>query len=197
MTALPLACPAPPPTVAARDRLVLALGRECGPEPDPSAEFAPIVLIRPARPADLMEMMAILDGFAAQGLLLPRTPDDVLRHIDEFVVAVDSTGVVGCAGLRVYSPVLAEVVGVAVAERCHGRGIGRHLVETLVDEANRLGIRRLFALTLQLEFFQKLGFSPTSVAEFPEKIERDCAGCARRRACIEIAVTRSLHGDPA
>ncbi|HLU24824.1 MAG TPA: GNAT family N-acetyltransferase [Longimicrobiales bacterium] len=197
MAASRIAFPATPPAMPARDRLVLALGDGAAPDPDPAAEYAPIVLIRPAQPADVAEMMPILDGFAAQGLLLPRKPEDVLRTIDDFFVAVDPTGVVGCAGLRVYSPVLAEVVGVAVAERCQGRGIGRHLVETVVDEAMRLGIRRVFALTVQLEFFKKLGFSPTSVAEFPEKIERDCAGCARRSACIEVAVVRSLHGDPA
>src|SRR5690606_29915348 len=110
----------------------------------------------------------------------------------DFMVAVDAGGVVGCAGLRRYSAQLGEVVGVAVDERYHGQGIGRHLVEALLAEARALGLRRVFALTLRDGFFHRLGFRTTSVLEFPEKIALDCSGCSKRAVCAEIAVALDL-----
>jgi len=83
-------------------------------------------------------------------------------------------------------------VGLAVEERCQGRGIGRHLVDALLDEARSLGLRRVFALTLQEGFFHRMGFRTTSVAEFPDKIALDCSGCAKRATCAEVAVVLDL-----
>lgn len=153
---------------------------------------SPVALLRGARPSDAGELHALLDGFARRGLLLPRTLEQVCRHIREFTVAVDAQGIVGCAGLRLYSPRLAEVTGLAVAERAHGCGIGRALVEAVVAEAAELGIRRVFALTLQEGFFNRLGFATTCIDVLPEKIAADCRGCAMRVKCQEIAVVRDL-----
>ena len=61
-----------------------------------------------------------------------------------------------------------------------------------VEDARTLGIARVFALTMQVEFFGKVGFEPTLVSEFPEKIAADCAGCSRRDHCVEVAVARAV-----
>mgnify|MGYP006198549775 CR=1 FL=1 len=74
----------------------------------------------------------------------------------------------------------------------YGSGIGRRLVETLVHDAGMLGLRRVFALTLQDGFFHRLGFETTVVSEFPEKVAADCSTCARRATCTEIAVARNV-----
>ncbi|MFO7259726.1 MAG: GNAT family N-acetyltransferase [bacterium] len=153
---------------------------------------APLVLVRRARRSDLPAMMELLDRYARRGLLLPRTPEQVRRQLADFVVAVDVTGVIGCAGLRRYPGRMGEIVGLAVEERCQGRGIGRHLVDALLDEARSLGLRRVFALTLQEGFFHRMGFRTTSVAEFPDKIALDCSGCAKRATCAEVAVVLDL-----
>ncbi|HEY8469652.1 MAG TPA: GNAT family N-acetyltransferase [Longimicrobiales bacterium] len=158
-----------------------------------NAAPAPLVVIRRARPADLPAMMELLDRYAREGALLPRSPEQVRQQLRDFVVAVDATGVVGCAGLRLYSPALGEVIALAVAERCQSQGVGRRLVETLLEEARALGLRRVFALTLHPGFFHRLGFRTTNIAEFPEKIALDCNGCARRAACAEIAVSLELE----
>ncbi len=150
------------------------------------------VVIRTAGLGDAREIHALLEGFAARGLLLPRTLDQVCRTIRDFVVAVEAGRIVGCGALKIYSETLAEVGALAVAEDRHGAGIGSRIVRALDAEAWALGIRRLFALTLQESFFHRLGFRTVHVSEFPEKIARDCAVCDRRTDCIEIAVAREV-----
>ncbi|MBX6364002.1 MAG: N-acetyltransferase [Gemmatimonadetes bacterium] len=160
---------------------------------DVLAAITPAVRLRAARLADVPAILELLDGFARRGLLLPRTPEQVYRNIREFVIAEDGDALVGCGALRIYSPQLAEIGALAVAEHCHGRGIGRCLVDALVDEALDLGIARVFALTLQPGFFHRLGFRTGRVEEFPQKIAADCASCAKRATCMEITVVRDLH----
>jgi amino-acid N-acetyltransferase len=152
----------------------------------------PMVMLRRATDGDADAVHALLEGWVALGLVLPRTQAQVASMIGDFIVAWDGVEIVGCAALRRYSPLYAEVGGLAVAANWHGQGIGRLLVEALVEEAVALDLTRVFALTLQEGFFHKLGFRTTAIAEFPEKIARDCSVCARRNACIEIAVVRDL-----
>jgi amino-acid N-acetyltransferase len=152
------------------------------------------VLLRRATTGDADAVFALLDGYARQGVVLPRTRAHVDSMIDDFVVAWDGLDIVGCAALRRYSPLLAEVGGLAVAAHWQGQGIGRVLVEALVEEAVASDCTRIFALTLQEPFFHRLGFRTTNITEFPEKIGRDCSICARRHACPEICVVRDLAG---
>lgn len=158
---------------------------------EPEAPAA-AVLLRRARTADAPAIHALLDGYARQNLLLPRTLEQVANRIYEFTVAVDAHGIVGCGALRLYTPELAELVALGVAERVQGQGIGRVIVEAIVDQAEADGVRRLFALTLRERFFNRLGFHTRPMAEMPEKLAVDCALCPKRDACNEILVLREL-----
>lgn len=151
------------------------------------------VTLRRARVTDVDQMYVMLDQYARQGLMLPRRIQDVYRNVREFVVAVDENDqVVGCGGLRVYTPVLAEIVALAVDESCHGMGVGRKIVNELLSDARSFDLVRVFAMTLQPVFFEKMGFSTTNVALFPEKIAIDCSGCAKRATCQEITMVLDL-----
>jgi amino-acid N-acetyltransferase len=149
--------------------------------------------IRRARLDDVEPMYRLMDGFARQGLLLPRRLQDVYRNVREFIVAVDEgERILGCGGLRIYTPVLGEIVALAVDERCHGQGVGRRIVQTLLQDARALDLCRVFAMTLQPLFFEKLGFDQQHIALFPEKIAIDCSGCAKRATCTEITMVLDL-----
>jgi amino-acid N-acetyltransferase len=145
------------------------------------------VVIREALPGDVEEMHTLLEGFARQGLLLPRAVEEVYRNFREFVVAEHNGRIVGCAGLRLYTSELGEIVALAVSDESHGRGVGRLMVETLLAQAKSLGMKQVIALTLQPGFFAKLGFSEVNVADYPHKVAADCSRCARRETCNEIA----------
>jgi amino-acid N-acetyltransferase len=152
-----------------------------------------LATIRRARLDDVEPMYRLMDGFARQGLLLPRRLQDVFRNVREFVVAVDDGDrILGCGGLRIYTPVLGEIVALAVDERCHGQGVGRRIVQTLLQDARSMDLCRVFAMTLQPVFFEKLGFDQQHIALFPEKIAIDCSGCAKRATCTEITMVLDL-----
>ena len=158
----------------------------------------PAVLLRRGHYADVPALHALLDAYAQQGLLLPRTPEQIGKRIHEFTVAVDARGIVGCGALRLYTHKLAELVALGVDERAQGQGIGRIIVEAIVEEAHAKGVRRLFALTLREKFFNRLGFHTRPMSQMPEKLAADCALCPKRHACNEILVLRELspaHGN--
>lgn len=154
----------------------------------------PDACIRPARVADMAQVEPIIAGFARQGVMLPKSRAQLFRTFREFVVAVDAAGrVLGCAALRVYTPEQAEISALAVAPDAHGHGLGRRLVEALLADAARLGVRTVFALTLEEAFFHRLGFRTAPRDDFPLKIQADCLGCPRQRHCPEITVARDIE----
>jgi amino-acid N-acetyltransferase len=160
---------------------------------DVTAEGRQPVTVRAARLTDMTQVEPLIAHFAAQGLMLPKTLEQLCRLFREFVVAVDASGtVLGCGALRTYTPQLAEVASLAVAESAHGLGVGRRLVERLGEEARALGIGTIFALTLQDGFFHRLGFHTVPKELFPLKVWSDCQGCPKLHACDEIAVVKEL-----
>jgi len=151
------------------------------------------ITLRPARAADVAGVVSLIAGYAAEKIMLPRTPESVLLALDDFVVAVDAHGtVLGCGALKEYSPSLAEVSSLAVAREAHGRGLGRTIVARLEQLARSREIGELFALTLTPEFFGAVGYAVVDKARYPEKIRRDCLGCARRAGCREICVAKRM-----
>lgn len=155
----------------------------------------PAPILRRAEPTDAAAMHALLEVFVARGLLLPRSVEQVLGTIPDFMVAVEDGRVVGTVALRIYSAELAEVSALAVAEHLHGYGIGRRLVEAVISNARGLGLRRLFALTMEDTFFHRLGFATTSIDEFPQKFVADCCSCSRRVGWREITVAIALGAE--
>lgn len=154
------------------------------------------VIMRVAQPGDVAAIVAIVNGFAAEQVMLPISAERVALALDDFVVATDGRGRVrACGALKEYSPSLAEVSSLAVARDAHGSGLGRGIVESLESLARVRGIDELFALTLTAGFFESVGYVVTERARYPEKIRRDCASCARRFGCAEICMSRMLRAD--
>lgn len=166
------------------------------------AAFSPVVApigevrLRPAMLRDMDAVEPLIRGFAREGLLLPKSLEQLYRTFREFVVAVDEEDrLVACVALRVHTPKLAEVSALAVAESAHGRGIGRRLLEHLLEDARALGLETLFAMTLEPGFFGRLAFRRVERSLFPNKIAADCVSCPRRDNCREITMARPVTGD--
>ena len=152
--------------------------------------------VRPACASDVHGIAALVNGYAAQAVLLPRSAESIALALDDFVVAADSHGrIVACGALKHYSPSLGEVASVAVSPEAHGHGVGRAIVSAVERLAWIRGVEEVFALTLTPGFFEALGYGVDDHARYPEKLRRDCATCARRSACREICVSRTLVAE--
>ena len=150
------------------------------------------VVLRTARMCDVAGIEALVNGYAAERVMLPRTAESIELALDDFIVATDERGhVIACGALKVYSPSLAEVASVAVAREMHGRGLGAMVVTEVERLADARGIAELFAITLTPRFFESLGYELTDRALYPEKIRRDCSTCPRKFGCIESCMRRS------
>lgn len=138
------------------------------------AESAPsLATVRRASRADVGEILRLVAQYAAQGLMLPRTFDQIATRIDNYVVSKDASGhVVACAALEEYSPSLAEVSSVAVAPSHQGRGLGSQVVLGVERLARSRDIEELFALSLTDNFFLALGYKATTISRYPEKLAR-------------------------
>lgn len=152
--------------------------------------------VRRARHADADAISRLNNTFAEAGQMLRRSPEVIALAIDSYVVVEGSDGrLLACGALKEYSPSVAEVAAIAVAREAHGRGLGRMIVGAVETLARKRGISDLFALTLQPEFFAAIGYVRVERARYPEKIRRDCLGCARRFACNEHCFARQLDAD--
>ena len=122
------------------------------------------VVIRRARTADVEEIRRLVDLHAGSGRrMLKKTTVKLYEDVQEFWVAEDVQQgkpgtVIGCGALHVMWEDLAEVRSVAVEKRYGGRGIGHRIVARLLETARELGVRRVFCLTFEVEFFARHGF---------------------------------------
>ena len=148
---------------------------------------------RPARADDVDAMRELIDRYAAQDLMLSRSREFLVEHLRDYVVAEDGE-FVGCCALAVLTHDLAEVRSLAVRPETSGRGVGKALVDACVDQARRLGLKRVFALTLVPEFFERCGFTLISLGRLPEKSASECPVCPKRFACDEQAMLIHLDG---
>jgi amino-acid N-acetyltransferase len=153
---------------------------------------APIA-IRTASARDADGIHELIDEHLAEGHLLPRELGEVLVHVHRFVVAVQDDEVLACAELAPLSHAVAEVRSMVVGREARGRGVGRRIVNELVQRATAAGFEKLCAFTHSPGYFVHLGFSIVPHAWLPEKVVTDCHACTQFRRCGQYAVVRSLE----
>lgn len=149
--------------------------------------------LRKATVKDVPAMARLINGYASQGQMLPKSHYQLYQDIRDFVVISNGDELVGCGALHIIWEDLAEIRSLVVSERWQGQGMGRLMVETLLAEARALGLPRVFALTYQEGFFARLGFRVVPRESLPQKIWGDCLNCPKFANCDEIAMIFDLH----
>lgn len=149
-------------------------------------------IIRKARLTDVPQMMPLLNDYAQQAEILPRTEEDVYRSLREWAVAEVDGKIVGMGSLLIMWRDLAEIRSLVIDPQYQGYGFGRKIVDMLLEEATMLELERVFALTRKPGFFLKLGFQLTRIEHLPRKVQRDCVFCPKFHSCDEVAVVLSL-----
>ena len=143
-----------------------------------AAAYNATPVARKAHVGDVEAIAALVNGFAAEDIMLPRSAEQVLAALDHYVVVRDVRGrVLACAALREYSPSLAELVSVAVSRDAHGRGLGSVVVAAIERLAMKRGFDSVFAHTLSPAFFERNGYRMVDRELFPEKQARPTTSC--------------------
>ncbi len=148
--------------------------------------------IRKAHISDVKEIQKLVNEFAKKEQMIPRSVNELYENVRDFIVAEEKSNIVGVCALHVLWDDLAEVRSLAVKNEFQNKGVGSKLVRNCVQEAKKLGIKRVFVLTYQPEFFKKLKFVDTEKSALPQKIWGDCIRCPKFPECDEHALITNV-----
>lgn len=151
--------------------------------------------VRKAVMHDISPILDLINGYAAKGVMLPRTEFEMSEAIRDFTVILSGERLLGCGALHFYSPALAEIRSLAVSEEAKTLGVGRRLVGALITEAQEYELDAAFAFTYVTAFFEKVGFHMVERGALPLKAWKDCLRCPKFQACDEVAVLRVLRPE--
>src|SRR4030043_2404262 len=149
-------------------------------------------MIRKAKLKDVKEIQQLIKLYAPRGGILPRSLSELYDDLRDFFVFIWNRKVIGICALHICWDDLAEVRSLAVEERDQNKGMGAKLVNACLEESKKLGAKRVFALTYQPEFFEKMGFKKVDKTVLPHKIWTDCLKCVKFPDCDEIARVKEL-----
>ena len=151
------------------------------------------MIIRDAQSKDVSAINGLINYYAELDRMLFRQKADIYEYLQTFTVAEIDGKVVGCTALQVVWSDLAEIKSLAVDDNYTGQSVGKQLVKSCLTKAKDLGIGRVFALTLEENFFEKLGFAKIDKAELPMKVWSDCAKCSKQDNCDEFSYVYTIE----
>ncbi|MBW2553760.1 MAG: N-acetyltransferase [Deltaproteobacteria bacterium] len=151
-------------------------------------------MIRKAWVLDVKNIHKLLSTFSDRGEILPRSLSEIYDNLRDYCIFCDEKQktIIGTCAVHITWEDLAEIRSLAVKEEFTKRGIGRKLVERCIAEARELGIHRVFVLTYEREFFEKVGFHLVDKSSLPHKIWADCLKCVKFPDCDETAMMREI-----
>lgn len=149
-------------------------------------------MLRKAKISDIKQIQALINAFARQDLMLPRSLSELYANTRDFWVFEKSKKISGCGALHVSWQELAEIKSLAVLKQEQGKGIGRQILVACINEAKELGVKKIFALTYKPDFFRKSGFRKIKHSDLPHKIWAECIDCPKFPDCQETALLKIL-----
>jgi amino-acid N-acetyltransferase len=149
-------------------------------------------MIRKAKVDDVKEIQRLIKQYSTRGDILPRSLSELYDHLRDFFVFIKNRRVVGISALHICWDDLAELRSLAVQEEIRNKGVGAKLVKACLEESKLLGAKRVFALTYQPEFFERMGFKKVDKNVLPHKIWTDCLKCVKFPDCDEVALVKEI-----
>jgi amino-acid N-acetyltransferase len=153
------------------------------------------VTVRKATMSDIHALLKLINDYAANGIMLPRTEFEMSENIRDFSLAYLGERLAGCGALHFYTPTSGEVRSLAVDPHLKTRGVGRRIVAALEAEAVENQLHAIFAFTYVPDFFRKVGFQEVERGALPLKVWKDCLRCPKFQCCDEIAMVKTLRPD--
>ena len=149
-------------------------------------------MMRKARISDVKEIQKLINHYAKNEEMLPRSLSQIYEQLQNFYVVELKKKIAACCELFITWEDLAEVKSLAVAPNYIGKGFGSALVKKCISTAKQLGVKKVFALTFKPEFFLKLGFKIVSKDVMPHKIWFECVKCPLFPDCNEVPVMKEI-----
>jgi amino-acid N-acetyltransferase len=150
-------------------------------------------MIRKATVKDVEAMKNIINAYAKQEKMLPRSYNELYQYIRSFYVYEKDGEVIGCCALQVVWEDLAEILSFAVKPEYTGQGIGSQLLKACMGDAHELQIKKIFTLTYVPGFFEKHGFVRVDKSTLPHKVWSGCINCPKFPDCDEIALMKTIE----
>lgn len=141
---------------------------------------------------DVEEIYELVNNYANDGVMLARSRNTLYETLRDMIVAEDDGKLVAVGGLHIIWNELAEVRTMAVMPGVVRQGIGKKIVEMLIEEGRALGVKQVFTLTYKPGFFKTLDFEEITKEQLPHKVWKECIDCPKFPNCDEIAMLRIL-----
>jgi argininosuccinate lyase/amino-acid N-acetyltransferase len=157
-----------------------------------NATKAAVTSVRRARMSDSTAIFELVNYWANKGEILPRSQDNIIHDIQNFVVAEVGGKVVGCASLYIYEKCLAEIRSIVVEEDAHQQGQGVALVQYLLEFAHQMELKDIIVLTYIPTYFEKLGFGIIEKSSLADNIIEDSEPTELKDPNSEVAMKYTL-----
>lgn len=148
--------------------------------------------IRKAVVQDVDQVHELVNSYARDGTMLPRSLSELYDRIRDFTVCASGDRLLGCCALHVCWDNLAEIISFAVRQDAHNQGIGSLLLHASMSEAQELGIDTIFTLTRAPGYFRRYGFIEVDKKTLPHKVWSECIKCPKFPDCDEVAMVKEL-----
>ncbi|MDO6425644.1 argininosuccinate lyase [Thalassotalea sp. 1_MG-2023] len=159
-----------------------------------NAQRAAAMSVRRARMPDVDAIFKLVNYWAEKGEILPRSRDNIIHDIQNFVVAELDGNVVGCASLYIYQTGLAEIRSVVVDKDQHKRGQGQALIQYLLEFAHQIELEKVIVLTYIPTYFNQLGFALIDKGSLADNIIEDSQPGPDKDPADEVAMEYNV--DP-
>jgi argininosuccinate lyase / amino-acid N-acetyltransferase len=153
-----------------------------------NAQRAAAMSVRRARMSDVDKIHQQVAFWAEEGEILPRSRDNIIHDIQNFVVAEIDGKVVGCASLYIYETGLAEIRSVVIDKAHHQQGQGKALVQYLLEFAHQIELQKIIVLTYIPAYFTALGFSLIEKSSLADNIIEDSEPSPHKDPADEVAM---------
>ncbi len=139
--------------------------------------------VRPANTKDVLEIRRLVDTYAPDRRLLSKATVTLFEDVPDFLVIEEDGRIIGAGAIHVMWEDLAEVRTMAIFPEYQRKGYGSKLLNALLDRARDLGVKRVFCLTFETDFFAAHGFkeiegTPVEAAVYQQLLESYDVGIA-------------------
>lgn len=153
-----------------------------------NAQRAEALSVRRARMSDVDKIAGLVALWAEKGEILPRSRDNIIHDIQNFVVAEIDGQVVASASLYIYQTGLAEIRSVVVDAAFHHQGHGQGMVQYLLEFSYEIELQKIIVLTYVPEYFNKLGFTLIEKSSLADNIIEDSEQSPYKNPEDEVAM---------